>query len=74
MDLAGGQEDEELKDPNDKTGDQNHSIHQDCSIVSVEVARRCKFQLMASVYYLFNFHMRKLERKAENFAGYRTDK
>lgn len=29
---------------------------------------------MASVYYLFNFHMRKLERKAENFAGHRTDK
>jgi hypothetical protein len=33
----------------------------------VEVARRPKHQLIASVYYLINFHLRKVDRKTALF-------
>jgi hypothetical protein len=65
----GGQPEKQV---NDKSGDDNYSVHEDCSIVNVPIARRCKFQLIASIYYLLNFHMRKLERKSDLFMGHRT--
>ena len=45
----------------------NYSIHKDCAIVGVEVARRPKYQLIASIMYLINLHFRKIERKTELF-------
>lgn len=39
----------------------------DCAVVGVEVARRPKYQLIASIMYLINFWLRKVERKTELF-------
>jgi len=36
-------------------------------VVGVEVARRPRHQLFASIYYLINFHLRKIDRKTELF-------
>ncbi len=44
-----------------------YSIYKDCAIVGVEVARRPKYQLFASIYYLINFVLRKVDRKTEMF-------
>jgi hypothetical protein len=35
--------------------------------VGVEVARRPKHQLIASIYYLLNFYLRKVDRKTALF-------
>lgn len=43
------------------------SIHKECAVVGVEVARRPKYQLFASMMYLFNFHFRKIDRKTQIF-------
>lgn len=43
------------------------SIHKECAIVGVEVARRPKYQLFASMMYLFNFYFRKIDRKTAIF-------
>lgn len=42
-------------------------MHKDCAIVGVEVARRPKYQLIASILYLFNFWFRKIERRTSLF-------
>jgi len=36
-------------------------------VVGVEVARRPKHQLIASIYYLINFYLRKVDRKTTLF-------
>ena len=46
---------------------ENYSIHKDCSVVGVEIARRPKYQLFASILYLVNFWLRKIERRTELF-------
>lgn len=43
------------------------SIYKDCAIVGVEVALRPKHHLIASIYYLINFYLRKVERKTALF-------
>lgn len=46
---------------------QKYSIHKDCAIVGVDVARRPKHQLFASILYLVNFWLRKIERRTDMF-------
>jgi len=70
--FAGGQVEDAGAEVNNKEGDDHFSIHEDCSVVGVRVARRCKFQLIASLYYLLNFKLRKLDRKADLFQGHRN--
>ena len=43
----------------------NYQVHKECAVVGVDVARRPKYQLIASVYYLINFWLRKIDRKTE---------
>lgn len=43
------------------------SVHKDCAISGVEVARRPKYQLIASILYIFNFWYRKVERRTNLF-------
>ena len=42
-------------------------MHKDIGLVGVEVARRPKYQLIASILYLLNFWYRKIERRTELF-------
>jgi hypothetical protein len=46
---------------------QHYTVYNECAVVGVEVARRPKYQLIASIIYLLNFHFRKLDRKTELF-------
>ena len=50
---------------------ENFSIHKDIGIVGVDVARRSQYQLFASILFLVNFRLRKVERHSELFAGTR---
>jgi hypothetical protein len=45
----------------------NYSTYKDFAVVGVEVARRPKHQLLASIWYLINFWLRKIDRKTELF-------
>lgn len=45
----------------------NYSIHHDCCLVGMEVAKRPKYQLIASLVYLINFKLRKIDRRSELF-------
>ena len=45
----------------------NYSTYKDFAMVGVEVARRPKYQLVASIWYLINFWLRKIDRKTELF-------
>ena len=56
---------EKEKALNDKK--KEFSIHKDCAIVGIEVARRPKYQLIASVMYYINFWLRRVDRKTEMF-------
>ena len=61
------QADEELK--------KKYSIHKDCAVVGVEaIARRPKHHLIASVLWLIDFTLRKVNRKSEFFVGDRNRK
>jgi hypothetical protein len=51
----------------EKKAEKSYSVHKACAVVGVEVARRPKYQLIASVMYLFNFYFRKIDRKTELF-------
>eukprot|EP00347_Sterkiella_histriomuscorum_P005365 403356888 len=51
----------------DPLQDQKFSVHKDVAIVGVEVAIRTRYQLIASILYLFNFWYRKVERRTEFF-------
>lgn len=51
----------------DTKEEKKFSIHKDCALVGVEVARRPKYQLIASILYLINFWFRKIERRTELF-------
>lgn len=43
------------------------SIHKECAVVGVDVARRPKYQLIASVLYYVNFWLRRVDRKTDLF-------
>jgi hypothetical protein len=45
----------------------NFSVHKACALVGVEVAKRPKYQMIASLMYLVNFQLRKIDRKTELF-------
>ena len=50
-----------------------YSIHKHVAVSGVEVAKRCKYQLVASVLYLVNFWLRKVNRRTELFADGKVD-
>ncbi|CDW75782.1 UNKNOWN [Stylonychia lemnae] len=56
-----------IKKEFEKDANRQHSIHKDAAIVGVEIARRPKHQLIASILYLINFWYRKIERRSELF-------
>lgn len=43
------------------------------AVSGVEVAKRCKYQLVASILYLVNFWLRKVNRRTELFADGKVD-
>jgi hypothetical protein len=56
---------EKMKSLDDKKKEYN--IYKDVAIVDVEVAKRPKYQLLASIWYLINFYLRKIDRKTDLF-------
>ena len=44
-----------------------YSTYKDFAVIGVEVARRPKHQLLASIWYLINFWLRKIDRKTDMF-------
>lgn len=50
-----------------------YSIQKHVAISGVEVAKRTKYQLIASVLYLVNFWLRKVNRRTELFADGKVD-
>ena len=50
-----------------------YSIQKHVAISGVEVAKRSKYQLIASVLYLVNFWLRKVNRRTELFADGKVD-
>jgi len=44
-----------------------YSIHKECSVVGVDIARRPKHHLIAAVLYYVNFWLRRIDRKTELF-------
>jgi hypothetical protein len=55
---------EEIKYEDAKKG---YTVHKDCAVVGIEVARRPKYQLIASIMFLINFHFRRIDRKTDLF-------
>jgi len=44
-----------------------YNIYKDVAVVDVEVAKRPKYQLLASIWYTINFYLRRIERKTDLF-------
>ena len=52
-----------------------YSIHKDCAIAGFDgVCRRPKYHMIASVLWLIDFNLRKVNRKSEFFIGDRNRK
>jgi len=52
--------------------DEKYTVHKHVAISGVDVAKRPKYQLIASVLYLLNFYLRKVKRRTELFQGSRS--
>ena len=64
-----------LRKQADEETKKKYSIHKDCAIASIEaICRRPKYHMIASVLWLIDFTLRKVQRKAEYFVGDRNRK
>lgn len=52
-----------------------YSIHKDCAIAGFDgISRRPKYHMIASILWLIDFNLRKVNRKSEFFIGDRNRK
>lgn len=59
----------------DEATNKKYSVHKDCAVAGIEaICRRPKHHMIASVLWLIDFTLRKVQRKAEFFVGDRNRK